>query len=140
MYGVIHLTPTRLERYGSMMPTLTSLGKQSMTLDEEQALLHQYEGENTRIFAAVQDERIIGLATVCVYENGSLMRATVDDVAVHQHFRHQGIGTAVVQHALAFADEHKCNDIIVFPREEVIPFYETFGFSVQGDYFMRLEK
>ena len=58
----------------------------------------------TRIFIAEDDaKRIIGCATLCVYESPSGRKASVEDVVVASAFRGQGIGRTLLQRIIDFA-------------------------------------
>ena len=58
----------------------------------------------TRIFIAEDDaKRIVGCATLCVYESPSGRKASVEDVVVSSAFRGQGIGRTLLQRIIDFA-------------------------------------
>ena len=58
----------------------------------------------TRIFVAENDEkRIVGCATLCVYESPTGRKASIEDVVVNSTFRGQGIGKALMEYIIDFA-------------------------------------
>ena len=58
----------------------------------------------TRIFIAENDEkRIVGCATLCVYESPTGRKASVEDVVVSSAYRGQGIGRTLLQRIIDFA-------------------------------------
>jgi len=141
MYSVIHLTSEQHNRYGCMTPLLQSINKPQLSFEQEQELLQKYERENTRVYAAIEDNRLIGIATVEVFKNGNHMQASIDDVAVHQSSQGRGVGKAIIQQTLNFAKSQNCDIISIFPlNDELIPFYQKLGFVVKGNRFMQLKK
>ena len=58
----------------------------------------------TRIFIAENDaKRIVGCATLCVYESPTGRKASVEDVVVLPAYRGQGIGRTLLQRIIDFA-------------------------------------
>ena len=58
----------------------------------------------TRIFTAENDDkRIVGCATLCVYESPTGRKASVEDVVVSSAYRGQGIGRTLLQRIIDFA-------------------------------------
>lgn len=58
----------------------------------------------TRIFIAEDDaKRIVGCATLCVYESPTGRKASVEDVVVLSSCRGQGIGHTLLQRIIDFA-------------------------------------
>ena len=88
----------------------------------------------TRIFIAENDEkRIVGCATLCVFESPTGRKASVEDVVVLPAYRGQGIGRALMQRIIDFAgsklspiDLHLTSNPL---REEANALYQTLGFE-----------
>ena len=58
----------------------------------------------TRIFIAENDaKRIVGCATLCIYESPTGRKASVEDVMVSSAYRGQGIGRTLLQCIIDFA-------------------------------------
>ncbi len=58
----------------------------------------------TRIFVAEDDaKRIVGCATLCVYESPTGRKASIEDVVVLSTYRGQGIGRTLMQRIIDFA-------------------------------------
>ena len=58
----------------------------------------------TRIFVAENEaKRIVGCATLCVYESPTGRKASVEDVVVLPAYRGQGIGRTLLQRIIDFA-------------------------------------
>lgn len=59
---------------------------------------------NSHFFAALSDEnRIVGCATLCVYDSPTGRKASVEDVVVSSECRGQGLGKALMEHLIAYA-------------------------------------
>ena len=62
------------------------------------------EAPGTHLFAAVGDEgRILGCASLCVFESPTGRKASVEDVVVSSRARRQGIGRALMDHIIGYA-------------------------------------
>lgn len=58
----------------------------------------------THLFAAVgEDGHIAGCASLCVFDSPTGRKASVEDVVVASGFRGQGIGRALMEHLIDFA-------------------------------------
>ena len=58
----------------------------------------------TRIFVAEDDaKRIVGCATLCVFESPTGRKASIEDVVVLSAYRGQGIGRTLLQRIVDFA-------------------------------------
>ena len=58
----------------------------------------------TRIFVAEDDaKRIVGCATLCVFESPTGRKASIEDVVVLSAYRGQGIGRTLMQRIIDFA-------------------------------------
>ena len=88
----------------------------------------------TRIFIAEDDaKRIVGCATLCVYESPTGRKASVEDVVVASAFRGQGIGRTLLQRIIDFAGS-KLSPIDLHltsnpSREEANALYQALGFE-----------
>ena len=88
----------------------------------------------TRIFIAEDDaKRIVGCATLCVYESPSGRKASVEDVVVASAYRGQGIGRTLLQRIIDFAGS-KLSPIDLHltsnpSRAEANALYQALGFE-----------
>ena len=88
----------------------------------------------TRIFIAEDDaKRIVGCATLCVYESPTGRKASVEDVVVASAYRGQGIGRTLLQRIIDFAGS-KLSPIDLHltsnpSREEANALYQSLGFE-----------
>ena len=67
-------------------------------------LVRVAEALGTHFFAAVNDDdRIVGCATVCVFETPTGRKANIEDVVVSSSCRGQHIGKMLMEHIIDFA-------------------------------------
>ena len=87
----------------------------------------------TRIFVAENEaKRIVGCATLCVYESPTGRKASVEDVVVLSAYRGQGIGRTLLQRIIDFAGS-KLSPIDLHltsnpSRTEANALYQALGF------------
>ena len=99
----------------------------------------------TRIFTVENDDRrIVGCATLCVYESPTGRKASVEDVVVLPAYRGQGIGRTLLQRIIDFAGS-KLSPIDLHltsnpRRAEANALYEALGFKQRETnvYMMKL--
>ena len=62
------------------------------------------EAPGTHLFAAVgNDGRILGCASLCVFDSPTGRKASIEDVVVSSEARRQGIGRALMDHIIGYA-------------------------------------
>ena len=67
-------------------------------------VLRMVESDASHFFAAADDAgRIVGCATLCVYDSPTGRKASVEDVVVSSRFRGQGLGKLLMEHVIAYA-------------------------------------
>ena len=97
----------------------------------------------TRIFIAEDDaKRIVGCATLCVYESPSGRKASVEDVVVTSAYRGQGIGRTLLQRIIDFAGS-KLSPIDLHltsnpSRAEANALYQALGFEKRDTYVYKM--
>lgn len=101
-------TPQDLEQMQELMSQLSQ--RLVLTHDRLRAVV---ESPHTYIYVARTCEhaqqsadgagRIIGCASLCVFEAPSARKASIEDVVVLQEYRGQGIGRMLIDHALQAA-------------------------------------
>jgi GNAT superfamily N-acetyltransferase len=85
-----------------------------------------------RIFVIRNDRMIVGminlLFTISTAEGGFVVM--LEDLVVHRDHRGRGLGTRLLEHAIAFAREKKFLRITLLmdPNEEMLAFYRRQGF------------
>jgi len=91
-----------------------------------------------RIYVAIRDDRIVGTFALLIMDNLGHQGApsgVIEDVAVDPPCQGQGIGKAMVRHALRVCGEKGCYKVALssnFKRERAHAFYESLGFERHG--------
>ena len=105
---------------------------------EEQHVPVEYEidtyDDTATHFAAFADDEIAG--TCRLIKKGLSMK--IGRVAVLKDHRLQGIGRALMEHAITHARQQKCQTCELTAQLPVIPFYEKLGFLAHGEVFMEV--
>jgi len=82
--------------------------------------------------ACYRGDRLIGCLVLCPLESGDVR---MKQVAVVPEMQGRGIGTALVNHAEAFARTVGYRRMVLHARETAVTFYERLGYSIVGDRF-----
>ncbi len=85
----------------------------------------------TEVFCYVVDNTPRGEVTLNVNEG----KGTIGLFAVHEDFQHKGIGSAMMQHVVYYAQRHHCKTISVATQLKNVPacrLYEKSGFVVES--------
>ena len=79
--------------------------------------------------------KIVGSVTV-LYEqkfiNNCAIYGHIEDVVVHEKFRHLGIGSKLINFAKKQAIEKGCFKVVLTCSQDVAPFYKQNGFEERG--------
>ena len=92
------LTPSQISDVLALMRELDP----EITVTEAM-LMQAVEAPGTHFFAAVDDGRIVGCASLCVSDSPTGRKASVEDVVVGSASRGRGIGRALMEHIIDFA-------------------------------------
>lgn len=99
-----------------------SVGWNRMKRDLADPRLH-----NAFHLCAFDGERLVGYAAVV---GNGVTDAYIQDVMVHPAYQHQGIGTQLMERALARLEAEGVYMVSVIYGDEILrPFYEKFGFT-----------
>jgi GNAT superfamily N-acetyltransferase len=91
-----------------------------------------------RVLVAVEGGRVLGTLAVAVLDNlahGCTPSAVVEDVAVHPEAQGQGIGRALIHHAMDHARACGCYKLALSAnakRDKAHAFYESLGLQRHG--------
>ena len=70
-------------------------------------LIRAIESHNTHFFALMNDDgRIIGCASLCVFESPTGSKASVEDVVVSSSYRGQKLGRKLMEHIIEYAKKN----------------------------------
>jgi GNAT superfamily N-acetyltransferase len=118
-------------------------GKVISLTEAEQIFTRMAQYPDYRVYVAELDCRIVGTFALLVMDNlGHLgtCSGVVEDVAVEPAFQGQGIGKAMMAHAIELCRARGCYKIVIssnFKRPMAHAFYESLGFERHG-YSFRL--
>jgi len=79
-------------------------------------------------FVAVNNETIIGFASIHIIEKLNRRSCLIEDVVVDKNERGKGIGKLLIEHLINFSKSKSCEKIILNSKESNIPFYNKLGF------------
>ena len=119
-------------------------GKELPVVDAEQIFDRMSCYPRYSIYVAVRDERVVGTFALLIMDNlGHLgaPSAIIEDVAVDPTLQGQGIGRAMMRHAIRLASESGCYKVMLssnLKRERAHSFYESLGFERHGYSFLVL--
>ncbi len=88
-----------------------------------------------RCFVATVDDAPVASCILAIIPNltrGARPYGLIENVVTHVEYRRQGVGTALLRHALAVAWEHDCYKVMLLTGrkdEKVFQFYEKAGFQ-----------
>jgi glucosamine-phosphate N-acetyltransferase len=124
-----------------LVQTLSSLADVALSLDEAREVFRGRLRLGIRTYVAVVDEQVIGTTSLLVeqkfiHHGGKV--GHIEDVAVHRDFQGRGVARGLIEHAVQEAWRLGCYKVILNCRDELVPFYERFGFR-RHDNGMRLD-
>jgi GNAT superfamily N-acetyltransferase len=118
-------------------------GKVISLSEAEQIFARMAQYPDYRVYVAERDGRIVGTFALLVMDNlGHLgtCSGVVEDVAVEPALQGQGVGKAMMAHAIALCRERGCYKVVIssnFKRPKAHAFYESLGFERHGYSFRR---
>ena len=107
-------------------------------------LWNTVESANAHLFTAIDDDgRIVGCATLCVFESPTGRKASVEDVVVLSSCRGQHLGKALMEHLIDYAcRELKDLDLHLTSQPKRVAankLYQSLGFELRGTNFYRMK-
>lgn len=88
--------------------------------------------DNTIFMAITNEGKVIGALTLLI-EQKFIHRCGkvghIEDVVVHGDYRGQDIARNLIKKAIEVSKKEKCYKVILNCKEELVPFYEMFGFG-----------
>lgn len=110
--------------------------KEVWSIDEiSETTLHNYLTTDNYMVVAEDGGQIIGTATLHfqrkLIRNGGVA-AFIEDVAVREKYRGQGIGAKLIEHLIEEAKKAGCYKINLSCFRERIAFYERLGFKKES--------
>lgn len=80
--------------------------------------------DNTYVYVAVFNDKIIGTATLIVCEKIIQRLALIEDVAVHPKYRKAGIGKMLIDFLMLEAYNMECYKVILTCKDDNVEFYK----------------
>lgn len=135
MYTIQRLTlELLLTHRESYFVTLNNLAE-SPILDEHMTtiIFKRMQQQETQVFVAVHEQTGI-IGCISIFLEQKLLRwwalaAHLEEVVVRKWYEGHGIGSGLIKAALADAFDHGCYKVILDSKDELVPFYEKFGFK-----------
>jgi glucosamine-phosphate N-acetyltransferase len=132
---------TALDLSHGFLESLGRLAEVNLSLEEAREVFRQRLRTGLRTFVAMEGDQVVGTVTLRVeqkfiHQGGRC--GHVEDVVVHSASKQQGIGTALVRHAIQEARALGCYKVILNCFENLVPFYERAGFR-RHDVGMRMD-
>jgi RimJ/RimL family protein N-acetyltransferase len=105
------------------------------TFEEELAFVREYAGENAALFVAVDGERIVGNLAVAAHGHPEIAHGAALGISVLAPWRGQGIGSRLLDTAIAWASERRLRRLELEVRSNnprARRLYERKGFVLEG--------
>ena len=90
--------------------------------------------ENHGVFVAVDDNCVVGYVFCDIIKEGNGFTLYVDDLCVKSNSRKKGIGRALMDKAVEYGKESKCNQLMLNVWEfnsSAVEFYEKYGLTTR---------
>lgn len=100
------------------------------------------EAENTHFFAMMEGERVVGCASLCVFESPTGRKASIEDVVVQKAFRGRQLGKQLMQHVIDYAKSLAPINLQLTSRPERVAanaLYQALGFQKRETNAYRME-
>lgn len=125
------LTQEDLRDDSGFYDTLESLSQVRPISAEKAREIFARTAAHTVVLVAVCDGHIVGTTTVFfepMFIHGGSLVAHIHNVATRKGFEGQGIGRALIAHAVTHAQARSCYKVNLECSEQNVPFYEKCGF------------
>ena len=109
----------------------------------EQMLKRAVEAPRTHFFAVMDGERIIGCASLCVFDSPTGRKAHVEDVVVLSAYRGQHLGKRLIEHIIGYARKELARlDVYLTSRPHRVAaneMYKSVGFHQKETNVYKME-
>jgi len=83
---------------------------------------------STTIVISIEDI-IVGVASIHIIKKLTRILGVIEDVAVNEKYRGQGVGKKLVERLILIGKQKSCDKIVLSSSEENSKFYEKIGFK-----------
>lgn len=97
------------------------------------------QSKNYEVYVKIIDNRIVATAAI-LYEYKLKYiqpKAHIEDVAVHEDYRSQGLGKEIVKHCINVAEKNNCYRVVLTCKDSLIGYYEQLGFRKADNFMVR---
>lgn len=94
---------------------------------------------NYIISCYIQNNKLFGMASMCLYKTISGHKGWVEDVVVDTNMRGMGIGNKLISELLEESERLNLTDVLLFTeseKESAISLYKKFGFTKRDSIIM----
>jgi len=104
-------------------------------------LTNMIKSDSTRLILAKNEQGVVGLLTLVIFQTPTGMRAWIEDFVVDKHHRRKGIGEILLEYAIQLAKDAGARtvDLTSRPsREAAIQLYRKMGFKTRETKVFRI--
>jgi len=104
-------------------------------------LTNMIKSDSTRLILARNEQEIVGLLVLVIYQVPTGMRAWIEDFVVDKHHRRKGIGEILLDHAIQLAKDAGARTVDLTSRssrEAAIQLYAKIGFKTRETNVFRI--
>lgn len=137
-YTIVPLDHNILETsLASFLETLSVLSDPgAITLEQTQQILQKTIVQDGHVFVALtDDQKVIGTIKVQLeqkFQRQGAISANIEEVVTNPRHQGKGIGSALMNHAIAFAKEAGAYKIVLDCKDTMVGYYARFGFEEGG--------
>ena len=127
---ILELTTLTDQQAADLLDLMTQLNPELQI--SRQMLLDAAQDPSTHLFAAIDEGRIVGTASLCVSHSPTGTKGGIEDVVVHSSYRGRHLGRQLIQHLMDYA-ARECSPIVLHltsrpEREAANKLYQALGF------------
>ena len=109
------------------------MGELDPTMPVTPEMVHRaVEAPGTHFFAVMEGARIVGCASLCVFDSPTGRKASIEDVVIQQAYRGQHLGKLLMQHVIDYARPMAPISLQLTSRPERVAankLYQSLGFK-----------
>lgn len=130
----LELSDLRKDSFFQTLSNLRPIDKLPIPLAEK--IFNECKERGIETYVAEEDGLIIGTIRLLFepkfYHSGKLA-VHIEDVATHNDYLGRGVAGALIRHTISLCREKECYKIILNCSDDLIKFYEKFGFQLSSN-------
>ena len=121
-----------LELYKQWNPKIDIFA--DFSIEEANKVWDKIESNNIKYFLAKDNNKVIATCFICIIPNlanSGKPIGYIENVITDEKYRRKGIGKKIIEMAIKFAKEEKCNRVVLLSASKKIEahkFYDSLGF------------